>query len=280
MNNLTVLLSFVVAGCTLPIGTTASDGGNGAPDDSGGISCLDDGGTTPRPMPDGGYAYGVLPPTVACGSTVTCPPSAPVVAVWGGWTSNPPPGVSSDQVLITLRQDGGGHTTGTIVYGAKAPPPAPMNNDDCSGVPKSVGPIGLSPSDVVVEGFAFPIRDSIVTSTRLRVVSSRAEAYRAICECQVPIPQSNAGGWACLPNVGGEISGTGDFCAVNLPSGLTPVSCCRYTVCGNSGVCACNSTGCTVGGSSDIVIDLAVNGDHADGSDGKIGGDVHLTLMH
>ena len=124
---------------------------------------------------------------------------------------------------------------------------------------------------VPIEGFEHTVLSGTMSSARLRFGLDLSEVWKAWCELQTPVADTNnPGQYNCLPN-GGTGFTEEEGCVI--PDGAmnhVPVDCCKMSLClsgwGGS-TCACTEDGCTMPFDGPAVqFDLKIEGDSADGS--------------
>jgi len=219
---------------------------------------------------DAGMA--TFPSQVCSASSVDAGTPPPVVAVWDGYMEQSFMGTGDDQVHVVIRSTDTGQLSGTVVFGAPAPPPAtPANSDSCDAVdPVATAATGSAGSLQLLEGFEYQLTGLTASDVRLKFNVPTYQPLATWCACQAPFPGSTT----CLPNVAVELFDQredGGTCAVaplDSTGRITEklvTSCCRIELCSGS-ACKCDQSGCSYDAAFASTFDLSINGTHADGS--------------
>jgi hypothetical protein len=213
-----------------------------------------------------------FPSQVCSASPVDAGTPPPIVAVWDGYMEQSFMSTGDDQVHMVIRSTDTGQLSGTVVFGASAPPPpVPANSDSCDAVdPVATTATGSAGSLQLLEGFEYQLTALTASDVRLKFNVPTYQPLASWCACQTPFPGSTI----CLPNVGVEFfddRGDGGSCAVaplDSTGRITEklvTSCCRIELC-ESSACKCDPSGCSYDAGFGSTFDLSINGTHADGS--------------
>jgi hypothetical protein len=179
--------------------------------------------------------------------------------LWTGYLENFQFPSGSDAVKLSFATDPTGDVVvGTVTFGAGSPPPPATDPD--AAYPPGATQIATT---TVVEGFPYTIARGTLVGSRLRFTIWETEVWSGWCALQTQFPGST---W-CLPNGGTYYEDTNGMCSYqSSPSAqTTPVNCTKLALC-TSGVCACESGGCTVTFYGSVEFDMALSINGANGS--------------
>jgi hypothetical protein len=199
---------------------------------------------------------------------------------WTGYLENYMFRSGSDAVRISFTPDATGQVSGVVRLGNGTPPPPPT--DPNVGYPADLVSGGFEVAfgarEYLAEGFAYSMRTATVVGPRLRFMIDNSELWREWCALQMPAGTSGT----CLPNEGAMTSGDGQTCGIFDPAAnrYVPVDCGKLALCGFSGTCMCDASGCAVRtGENLTVFDVTFDDVRASGSTtGRLGNhNVHFT---
>jgi hypothetical protein len=154
----------------------------------------------------------------------------------------------SDSGRIRIELDGQGQGTVQFGDGNALPPPTD---------PDAVYPPAAANDDYdeptykrVYEQIVYPVHETRLDDTRLRLQIDRYDAFSDWCAIQTPIYDELNDRYSCIPN-------TGEYdCVVEE---RTPIGCAKANLCGRP--CVCTETSCAIEGTSIIKLDGALSDD-------------------
>jgi hypothetical protein len=163
-------------------------------------------------------------------------------ASWDGYAEAYQFPDQSDRIRLVV--DGSG--VGTLQLGDS--PALPPPTDPSVGYPtdlnwdKKGGSLWIIPD--VVTGFGYPLYDTRVEDSRIRLDINPYDVWAGWCALQQPIADSR-GYYGCVPDFA-TVSANGDVCtATSRDSQETfPIDCGKLNLCSTNQVCACTGSGC------------------------------------
>ncbi|HEX2660710.1 MAG TPA: hypothetical protein VHU40_20660 [Polyangia bacterium] len=230
--------------------------------------CADNVTTAVRPCPcaDGNVccSSGVCAADQSACGAATAALSAQSSGDWVGYIENltVPFMSGSDAIKVSLRVQSDGQLAGSVVLGSGTPP-APATD------PNVGWPAGHSFFSqqllFLVEGHAYDLESPKWEALRLRGIFSTTEPWGPWCHLQTSIMSAgNPGHYGCVPNFGSTSTDEGTCYLSSDPP--QPINCDKLTLCRELWTCDCSADGCTNAPSNDNSIDIALDGNHGDGT--------------
>jgi hypothetical protein len=151
----------------------------------------------------------------------------------------------SDRVRLTLDENG----QGTVRFGDAdllAPPTDPNAGYPPGYDPAIVDVNNPSPSLPAV-GFAYPVVNTSVESSRIRLDADTRELFRGWCAIQPPVANDGfSTGYGCVANLG--FGGDAGGCYQVASDGTTHVAidCDKLGLCMNQTLCSCTASACSL----------------------------------
>ncbi len=183
----------------------------------------------------------------------------------------------SDMIAASFVSQADGSYTGTITFGAAAPPPAPT--DPNVAYPPGYGQALADNSEVAryFEGFPYTAAEISFDGTRLRFGVASDELWRAWCELQTQtypygsfpgLPTAPA--YTCAPRSSLNENSLSQ-CFFSAPDGGSEaVDCGKANLCAYVLACNCSATSCTSDPTADVLFDMQLSGIQLDGTSAEV----------
>jgi hypothetical protein len=203
---------------------------------------------------------------------------ADYAASWDGYAEAYQFEDGSDRVRLRIDSAG----TGTLEVGDS--PHFPPATDPNVGYPPGTTSQQGFPSVAqmtLYAGFGYPLHDTRVDNSRIRLGADPADLYSGWCALQQPVSDERNGVYNCLPNWGYSYGIDGCWQPDPTTKEAVTVDCGKLMLCGILRVCRCTASGCTIpsaAGNAPVQVDAALTADGTQLTGTLILGDQRITI--